>query len=338
MTDKKSTKQRGKMRIVKKLAVATSFLKEDRFEIDKKDDKRTPEFLHFNRERDMPIVSVAGVDGYMMFPSPQSFDRFRNEGSKTEFLLTDAEGVGFPLFHIVRENVMERWSPTPTPILYRIYAYEIRASDSVPPYGSYEVVSKNHHFKLYRRLYCSVSRFDSGGLSQYKMVFENRELEQQKSIYMVHKHDFRDLDTKVLNTGFRWHVKYSPVITNDHYRLMYMNPQTVSLLDTSEEKAAKKGNEATGKSRYEAVIGHYSTERGDLIPKKTVKCADFIVGEQGSPDSLGLVNVPLLTKVFACQSLLIHCIEAFKRRGTSANTIFAYDGLMKSPLDSSWAM
>ncbi|SMN20405.1 similar to Saccharomyces cerevisiae YMR316W DIA1 Protein of unknown function, involved in invasive and pseudohyphal growth [Maudiozyma saulgeensis] len=301
------------MGLFRKLAV--KLMDDDRrLRVEKKNDKHIPEFLHFNIERHMPIVDVPTRRGYLIFPSIQSFDRFKtNRGSDINNI--DENGMGIPLFLIERQLLTHGMTMLDTELTYKIYKYEIKKLDEVPPYGDFEIIAQNANFKVYKYVYSKI--YKSSKLSQTALQFVVNE-DKENASYMLHKREFRDMDTCVMNQNFRWHVRYSP-LENDHYKLALLNPREISLTDSPSVKLQKKKENLTKIDPYDAVIGHYTSEDKDILPGVIEKDADFVVGEQGSEANLGLSNVPELTQTFACQALVLHVIERQKERKNRRN-------------------
>ncbi|CAB4253048.1 similar to Saccharomyces cerevisiae YMR316W DIA1 Protein of unknown function, involved in invasive and pseudohyphal growth [Maudiozyma barnettii] len=307
------------MGLIRKLAF--KMLDDDRrLRIEKRNDKSIPEFLHFNTERHMPIVDIPARRGYLIFPSVQSFDKFKTNRSR-DIDNIDENGMGIPLFLIERQLLTHGMTMIDTELTYKIFKYEIKKIDDVPPYGDFEIIAQNTNFKVYKYVYCKI--YKASKLSQIALQFVFND-DKENSSYMVHKREFRDMDTSVMNVSFRWHVRYSP-LENDHYKLALLNPREISLMDSPSVRAQKKKENLTKIDPYVTVIGHYTSEDDDILPHIIEKDADFFIGEQGSVANLGISNVPKLTQIFACQALVLHVIERQKenrrRRNTQRNAV-----------------
>lgn len=290
-----------------------SVLKEDRLRIEKTTEKDIPDFLHFTTERHLPIAQLFGDINRVIFPSVQSYDVFKEAKKLKPSFLSDKEGVGIPLFRIHGVDFSQsNYVAKNRELVYRIFSYELRTSEEVPPYMDGDIILKNDNVTLYKCVYCEIFKRNSAGGTSYFMEFKDDSLGE---IPMTHKFQYRDMDTNVYNWNFRWHVKFSPIIENDHYKLGYLNPDTVSLLDTPEVAEDKKLLKVPKDERYKLVFGHYTSEDSDFFPKSIIKVADFIIGEKEAVPSMGIRNVPTLTKIFACECLLIHILELEKRSG-----------------------
>ena len=294
------------MGLFRKLAV--KLMDDKRLRVEKRNDDSIPESLHFNMERHMPIVDIPLARGYLIFPSVQSFDKFSENGDKENIDSLDSNGMGIPLFQIKRQLLTPGLTMIETELTYKIYKYEIKQRDDVPPYGDFEIIAENQNFKVYKYLYGKVYKSSKMTQSALQFVINN---DVENSYFMLHKREFRDMDTCIDGYNFRWHVRYSPM-ENDHYKLALLNPKEVSLMDSPSVKSMKKKNNITKIDPYSLVFGHYTSENEDLIPSMIMKSADFIIGEKGVASNIGLSNVPELTQKFACQALVLHVIERQK--------------------------
>ncbi|SMN21384.1 similar to Saccharomyces cerevisiae YMR316W DIA1 Protein of unknown function, involved in invasive and pseudohyphal growth [Maudiozyma saulgeensis] len=291
-------------------------LKDDRLRIEKTTAKNIPDFLHFSSERHLPIAQISGDTSRVIFPSVQSYDVFKTFKKLDPSFLKDNNGVGIPLFRIRSVEWNQRnFKEMNKELVYQIFSYELRSVDEVPPYMDGEVVLNVKDVKLYKCLYCDVYKANSSGGTTYFLEFKDDSLGE---IPMIHRFQYRDMDTNLYNWNFRWHVKFSPIIENDHYKLGYLNPDTVSLLDTKEIVKDKKLLKIPKTERFKLIFGHYTSEDSDFFPSSIIKVADFTIGEKEVVPSLGVRDVPVVTKIFACQCLLIHIIELEKRSGERA--------------------
>ena len=134
---------------------------------------------------------------------------------------------------------------------------------------------------------------------------------------MAHREGHRDLDTKVNNLNLRWHVTYSPVVTNDHYKLILLADYEVNRLDEDVIRAAKNKMSTDQKDQkvQRFVAAHYTREFETSLFRWVAQEGHLILGEYSTDQgSFGLNNIPPLTEELGCQSLLIHYIEYMKRK------------------------
>ena len=295
-------------------------MSDERLHVDQRTDKAVPEFLQFNMERNLPICDMPMHRGYYIFPSVQSFEAFkRSRGATIEKL--DANAMGVPLLRLDRQFLTHGMTMIDSEIKYKVYRYEVRSCFDPPPYGvdvrECIIVAEDAQFKVYKYLYANIYKADKLTQSALKISFvggDNSGLQgDDNSLYMLHRREFRDMDTCIKGFNLRWHVRYSP-LENDHYKLALLNPREPSLMDSPQTIANKKKANITKINPYTAVLGHYTSEAEDLLPGLIVKDADFIIGENGSPANIGIANIPELTIIFAAQALVLHCVEREKEK------------------------
>ncbi|CAI4052432.1 hypothetical protein SKDZ_15G5150 [Saccharomyces kudriavzevii ZP591] len=257
--------------------------------IEKTQRRVLPECLQFNRERSMPIASIFGTRGFFVFSSEQSYDKFKETNFK--FNVLDADGVGVPLFHIVRNyNVLGHFTGSSPD--FQIYKYVLQKLQDPPLYSECQVISKDKLFRLCKIPYCEIYSHLSFFETKYDFFYPSR-TQPFKRYQMVKQNNFRDLDAYLNGMHFHWHVKFY----SDHYRLTYLDEEGHG---SSSEKQI---------DRPDFVIGHYTKKFSNILPRSISKCSNVIIGEQSPPDYLGITSVPELTEAFACQGALIHYLE-----------------------------
>ncbi|CAI4049025.1 Dia1p SKDI_13G4470 [Saccharomyces kudriavzevii IFO 1802] len=299
-------------------SVADGFKDEQRLKIEMSDNKNLPECFHFNRERRMPIAQINGEDGFYMFPSQHSLENFEKTKKHSYELSPDA--IGIPLFQIVnctlpfcktgRHNNRVRDEP-----YYKIFKFILRTADEPPPYAVAKIVASNSGLILYKvplyDIYKSFSR------TNIDYNFAGATSTEPNSLAMTHREGYRDLDTKVNGLNLRWHVTYSPVVINDHYKLTLLTDYELNRLDEDVIKIAKNRMKIDRKQQngYNFVAAHYTREFATSIFRWVSQEAHLILGEYSTDQgSFGLNNIPPLTEELGCQSLLIHYIEYMNRQ------------------------
>lgn len=270
--------------------------------------KKVPEQFRFKSERTLPMVRFWNRRGIFLFSSRQSLDKFKAEGSSFGFAPTNKEGVGIPLFHIVRELL----DLVPT---FNIYKYEIVSVNDPPVYSTEaELISDNGNFKLYKIPFCKINMTVDLTRIQYNFHFFSTPVDKQADTSLIKQPNFRDMDTEIDSYIMRWHINYTPILTNSHYTLELLPANMTSLYDN---KSLTVRNNMMGEPVYDKfVVGHLTSDTSDLLPKTTSKVAKLIVGET-KINSFGISDIPWNTQVLACQSLLIHYIDEIKERETS---------------------
>lgn len=294
---------------------AANYFDDNRLNCTLSQNPRIPPFLRFNRQRSMPIMKLKNQRGYYMFPSIQSYEKFRSNGDDISL---NQDGVGVPLFYFERTN----YNPLDVGIvseanLYKIHIFTIQDSNVPPPFDHEDVIAIGKKFTIYQSLFCTISREVTWNRITYKLSFRGYE---DEPYLMVHRPEFRDLDTKIDGFVLRWHVAFNPVIDNDHYGLRLLYNDEKSLFDSmtkSKPNVDEKGRSVITKpipesQKMKISVAHYTSEDSDDIKIISYKMADVTIGENGSPNAFGIKNVPMLTKILACETLLIHRIEVDK--------------------------
>lgn len=290
---------------------------EQRLKIEMSDSKTLPECFHFNRERRMPIAEINGEDGFFMFPSQQSLENFENTKKNSNELSQDA--IGIPLFQIItptlpfgEKDSHKTVSNVPS---YKIFKFILRTAEEPPPYAVAKIVSSNNGLVLYKvplyDIYKNISR------TNITYSFLGTMCTEPNSLAMAHREGYRDLDTKVNNLNLRWHVTYSPVVTNDHYKLTLLENYEVNRLDEDVIRTTKNRIPTDQKDQkgQRFVAAHYTREFSTSLFRWVSQEGHLILGEYCTDQgSFGLNNIPPLTEDLGCQSLLIHYIEYMKRQ------------------------
>lgn len=274
---------------------------ENHYKIEKTQRKQIPEPLHFNRERNLPIATIIGKRGFFVFPSMQSYDRFKRTNFNISVL--DADGVGVPLFHIVQNyNVIGQVigkSPN-----FHISKYVLQRVQDPPLYTECKVICEDKAFRLCKipfcEIYCQLGFLDT----EYEFFYPSRS-QPVKNYRMVKRHNFRDLDVCLDGMNFRWHVK----VLSDHYRLMYLDENTPSNNQKNRQKQSQRKIDSP-----DFVLGHYTRDYSNLLPRSIAKSSNLIIGENSRHDCLGISSVPELTEMLACQGALVEYLEHIERR------------------------
>ncbi|CCD24293.1 uncharacterized protein NDAI_0C06340 [Naumovozyma dairenensis CBS 421] len=307
---------------VKKISRIIKDDAEIKFHVDLITDGTVPKQFHISTQRSMPVVKVFGSFGYIMFSSKQSYDRFK-VSPKTEFNDYDYDGVGIPLLQIVRDEDLRLPFSSKEASVFKIYKFEIKSVKEPPPYDKKAVLIENNgRFKLYKVPFCQIYKKSSFTNVEYVFRFMNGPIGKTK-YGTIHRREFRDLYTKLDDKiNFRWHIDYNPIMTNDHYILELLDEIEVSLLDSDIVKREKKKLENSHKC-HNHIMGHYTKQTGDLFPGILCKEGELIMGELlENVGKYGITDVPWLTQVFACQSLLLHYLDHDKekeKKGKSRN-------------------
>lgn len=287
-----------------------SFKGDDAFRIDSGNEKRNSEF-QFNRNRNMPIASIFGHNGYFLFSSENSFDKFKQ--TEFKFSSLDPDGVGVPLFHIEHQlgSVICN-SPT-----FMIYKYILQSNEDSPPYSEFKIVKQDSYLCLYKVPFCEIySRLDLVR-TEYELIFQGKQGEP--SHLMVRGFSNRDLHSRLNNINLRWHVSFSPLIPSDHYKLLVLDENAPSLLDDPATKKRKK--KLNGDSKQDFIIAHYTRKDRDMLLHTVSKKSNLIVGEQSELSAYGITSVPWNTQIIACEGMLIQYLEHYERRRKQRHNI-----------------
>ena len=288
-------------------SVKNSVLGEDRLRVEYTTDSDVPQFLHFLGIRRMPIAQLDSNLNRVLFSSPESYERYKHVGKLTRELLDDPDGLGIPLMRM--EDVEEAYFSGKSELVRNVYLFYRCAIDDTPPFEHFRQVLHNEKIALYKCLYCRVFRTNTSAGTNYTLHF----MQTGDEIPMYHRFRHRDMDTRIEGATFRWHVKYAPLIENDHYKLALLNPDVPSLLDY--DLTGARSPEMHPDAKYRLMCAHYFSDDADFLPRNVLKVADLTVGETEQVPSPGITKVPELTMVFACQALLINALELDKATG-----------------------
>lgn len=293
---------------------AANYFDDTRLNCTLSQDARIPPSLRFNNQRSMPIMKLKNQRGYFMFTSLQSYEKFKSNGYE---VCLNQDGVGIPLFYFehTNYNVLDAGLISEAQ-LYKIHILTIQDSNIPPPFEYEEVIAIGKKYTIYQSLFCTISKKVDLTRISYNLTFSDPEYEP---CTMIHRPEFRDLDTMIDGYVLRWHVAYNPVIGNDHYGLSLLHSDEKSLFDSKvdfkqvpEEKGKKITKPIPESQRMKISVAHYTSEDSDNVKIISYKMADVTIGESGSLNAFGITNVPMLTKILACQTLLIHRIEVDK--------------------------
>lgn len=279
---------------------------DDKLRVDLADNKSNPAFK-YNRERSMPFAKVIGKRGFFLFPSENSYDRFKQ--NKFDFEPLEEEGVGIPLLRIKKTYAIIGSFSGNAPV-YVIYKYMILNQDEPPPSDQFEVIKQGNGLKLYKFPYCEIYRRVELRNIEYKLVFAF-DGSQTKHLTMVRRSYNRDLFSSLNQTNIRWHVSYSP-IHDDQYRLAILDESFPSLLDDTETRRTKK--KLKNNKEEIQTIANYTRKFRDILPKIVSKEATLIIGEWSDSPSYGISSIPWDTQALACQGLLINYMEYERRK------------------------
>ncbi|CAI4049211.1 hypothetical protein N7582_004618 [Saccharomyces uvarum] len=299
---------------------------EQRLKIEMTNRKDLPECLHFNRERRMPIAQVSGEDGFFIFPSQQSFENF--EYSKKKLFEMGMElgpdGIGIPLLQIIdctlsSSKTSRQKSNAKDVPYYKIFKFILKTADEPPPYAVTKIVSSKNGLILYKVPLYDICSNITTRASNYRFI--GTIPTEPSSLDMANRDSDRNLDTRVDNLNLRWKVSYSPVVTNDHYKLTLLTDRELNLLDKDEVRIAKNRMiiDRSRQNGYRFVVAHYTREFSASVFKKVSQEAHLIIGERCTDQgSFGLNRIPELTEELGCQSLLIHYLEYMNRKRRDA--------------------
>lgn len=289
----------------------TPFQNEDQFSVDCNNESAVEPQFQINRRRNMPIVKRLGQVGYYVFPSENSYDKFKANGEKFGHL--DAEGMGLPLLH------METGTPSFGMVagcssVFMIFKFLLFSAKSPPPAIQHELVAQDGQFCLYKVPFCEIYRnglFQSMS-AEYRLVFP---FENGPGYNCTMKRSFmnRDMYSFVGDTNLRWHVSASILYNRDHYTLQILDDCVPNLLDDPDLQKKKKAMKK-GKKPKNVVIGHYTRTFRDSLPHHYSKRANLYIGERADSSLYGIEGVPWTSQVLACQGLVIQFAEHMRRR------------------------
>lgn len=285
-----------------------SFKGDDSLRIDSGNEKRHSEF-QFNRSRNMPIAAIFGHNGFFLFSSEHSFDKFKQ--TKFDFPLLDAEGVGLPLFHFQHQFTLSGNFTSNSPFCI-IYKYVLQSNEDSPPYSEFKAVAKDRSLILYKIPFCEIFRRFDFVRTEFELKFASQWPEGASPL-LVKGLTNRDLHTRLNNRDLCWHISFFPVGASNHYKLLVLDDNVPSLLDDSETKKRKKKLEK--KTEESFSIAHYTRKYRDMLPHTVSKRSNVIVGEQSEATAYGITSVPWNTQVIACEGMLIHFLEQTEREG-----------------------
>lgn len=296
------------------------------------DDHNIPSELRFNKVRQMPIIrQTMGSDVYM-FPSIQSYDAYKNNNK--EFCLNE-DGVGIPLFKFEVCKFTE-YNPdnSSEKIRYKIYIYILKGILEPPPFDYECIIKSNDKFNIYKCLFCTISK----KLKWFSIIYNMSIKESTEKVYYI---IFKGLKLDVLMDDYiiRWNNTHS-ILRNIEFKARILPIETKSLFDSAKEfktstpyynqalikkKRDNTDNYVTEPQVYpfdthgtkvllteprKHFIGRYTT---DVAGRFSNKVAIVYIGEYGSLNSFGIINIPFTTKLLACQALLLHRIEVTRR-------------------------
>ncbi|CAI1659271.1 hypothetical protein SEUBUCD646_0M04550 [Saccharomyces eubayanus] len=300
--------------------VTDGFKDEQRLKIEMTNRKDFPKCLNFNRERRMPIAQVSGEDGFLIFPSQQSYESFEYSKKKLFEMKMRSDGIGITLLQIINCNPASSKTScdkikTKDVLYFKIFKFILRTADEPPPYAVTKTVSSKNGLILYKVPLYEIYRDVTTKTSNYRFV--GIIPTEPNSLAIANRDSCRDLDTRVNNLNLRWKVSYSSVATNDHYKLTLLTDYKLNLLDKDVVRIAKNRMliDRSRQNGYRFVAAHYTRKFRASVFKHVSQKAHLIIGERCTDQkSFGLKKIPELTEKLACQSLLIHYIEYMNRK------------------------
>lgn len=299
--------------------------------------------LRFNKVRQMPIIKWNNERGYYMFPSLQSYDYFKNNGKQIRL---NEDGVGIPLLYFQHPQDTTYNPDDPSEeIKFQIYIFVMQRAADPPPFEYESIEASNEYFKLYKCLFCTISRTVKWLKNIYKMTIrETKEI----PYYFISKGS--RLDVMMDDFIIRWEDTYnffrdtgykSQILPLDQKSLFdsaddfktntpYSNRDMIRKKRTEKQKELPEPmiypfdthniKEVDTKNGFKRFIGRYTLEGAGGFSSKM---AIVYVGEYGPLDSFGICNIPFMTKLLACQAFLLHRIEVDRQKKRDRN---AYNG------------
>lgn len=296
------------------------------------DDYDVPSELRFNKVRQMPITKRAIENDVYMFPSLQSYDAFKN--NKKEFCLNE-DGMGIPLFKFEVCGFMEYNPDNPSErIKYKIYTYILKSALEPPPFDYDCIIKSNDKFNIYKCLFCTISK----RLKWFRDIYNMSVRETAERVYHIISKGFK-LDVLMDDYVVRWNDTHN-IFRDTGFKAQILPIETKSLFDSAKEfktstpyynqALIKKKHSDTAYSSNEPRVYQFDTHDTKILTEKpqkhyvgryttegaggfSNKVAIVYIGEYGSLNSFGVMNIPFTTKLLACQALLLHRIEVERR-------------------------
>ena len=292
------------------------------------DDCNVPSELRFNKVRQMPITKQPYENSYYMFPSIQSYNAFKN--NQMDFCL-NKEGVGIPLFKFEVCWHMEHNPYNPSELIrYKVFHYVLKSTAEPPPFSYESIVKSNDTFSVYKCLFCTISKRVKWFSDVYRMAIQET---PERPYHIISK--YSKLDVLMDDYIIRWQDTYN-IFRDTGFKAQILPIETKSLFDSAREfktftpyynqalikkKHSDKeknfneprvypfdtyGTKQLKEKPLEHFIGRYTTEGAGGFSSKV---AIAYIGEYGSLNSFGIINIPFETKLLACQALLLNRIE-----------------------------
>lgn len=276
----------------------------------------------FCTERTMPLATVLLTKGFFCFPSEQSYERYL-ENNRTFNKLDHTEGLGIPLFHAVSAGVIKTMFNRHAPIM-RIYRYQLVDSETEKSPKDGVLIMQDGSWCLYKSLFCTIYQelmYNYSRVEQ-KLVFSGDYVPENLVLAnFVHS---RGTDTKLEGLNLRWFGTsgFASPFGATFLKLLVLDDGMPSKVDQRkreefDEYSRSYSGRTTGRLPIWAT---YSNKCSTVIPKKrSLRLAEFKVGETNRDCPLGIIDVPLDTQALACMCMVLHDFESRKdRRGGSS--------------------
>ncbi|KTB02636.1 Uncharacterized protein AO441_003542 [Nakaseomyces glabratus] len=260
-------------------------------------DQTLPPLVTYNMTRVMPIVRKLASRSFMIFPSVQSYDIFKQKKGDS----IDPEGMGIPLFEAVPSLLPTYIDGRP---LLKISKFVLLPRDAPAPSSQYEIITQDDNYNLFKIPFCEVYYKLTGVASRrYEFQFSNPEILspnyiQSEAFSYSHRGTAEGFD-------LNWDISRIPFLVG---KLVITVKQDTPPTYQNAVKGEKKQKPSS--YNYKTKTCAYYTKRfQDEVPKLISRRADLIIGELNNSHSLGITNVSIYTEIFACHALMIHELE-----------------------------
>ncbi|KAL3235103.1 hypothetical protein RNJ44_02891 [Nakaseomyces bracarensis] len=301
------------MAIFEKLVQSFSDKKsvEQQFPIPKNDTEGVPPILRYNMTRDMPIVKSFSSRAYLIFPSVQSYDIFK-QTTKNDGV--DSAGMGVPLLQAI-PPVVSTWRST-GPLLV-IHKYIVLPRSEPAPYSKFEIVFQDNNFNVYKIPFCEIT-WQYSGLHSRRFDFKFTDPNIRAPCYF--ESQITAFDKKGVTEGcaISWKISRVPFMVGK-LKISGDVPTLPGYEEASNEKRSSAAKDAPT-SKVTQVSAYYTKRFQDEVPKMTSRRADLIIGEFGDITNLGITGVSMYSQIFACQALLIHFLEHIRHENSHHKT------------------
>lgn len=276
----------------------------------------------FNAARTMPLAYVLLTKGFFCFPSEKAYEKFL-DNNRTFNTLDTNEGLGIPLFHAISAGVIKTMFNRHAPIM-RIYKYMIIDTDTEKPPKDGTLVAQDGSKMLYKYLFCTIYQELMNDYSrvEHKFVFSGETAPE--NIVLANYVLSRGTDTKMQGLNLRWYgtTGFASPFGASVLKLLVLDDGMPSMMDQCKlEEFEEYSKSYKGRSLGKLPIwATYSDKCSTMIPKKrSLRLAEFNVGETGRECSRGIIDIPIETEALACMCMVLHDFESRKdRRGGGA--------------------